>query len=682
VSLRTAALAAFCAATAAAGQTPVPQRPTFKVQVDYVEVDALVTDSAGGSVSDLKKEDFQVLEDGRPQTITAFSFVHIPVEQLQRPLGAAAPIEPDVKDNERPFDGRLYVMIIDDAHIGFQRTPRVKSVAKEFIEKHLGSNDLMAVLHTTGGPRNGQELTSNKRLLLAAVDHTFGDKADSAAITKARGGNFNAPNASAATNDPERAAKDGRMLNTVVQVAAWFNGIHGRRKSILLVSEGIDYDITDPFNNPNASTINDATRNALVDAARANVSVYSIDPRGLTVGNEDAIEFGAASEVGRHGADPGPDQSALTRELQLSQDSLRALSDNTGGFAIVNQNGFANGFDRIVQDNSSYYVLAYYPPTTDTKPGKFHKIEVHVGRPGVTVRARPGYATPNAKPAAKPAAATKATSVEIQDALDSPLPLTGLTLHVFAAPFKGTAASASVLVLTELSGRDLKLAPKSSIELSYRAVDAEGKIRGGDTQLVTLPENVQPGVRARMEQVGLRITDRIDLAPGRYQVHVAARDTSGGSLGSVTYDLDVPDFNKGPLTISGLALTSTAGSLMPTMHPDALMKDAMQASPAALRRFPANDELTVFAEVYDNAASSPHKVDITTTLAADDGRVVFKADDERSSTDIQGKRGGYGYSAKIPLKGIAPGTYVLKVEARSRLGEGASARREVQFTIQ
>ena len=177
----------------------------------------------------------------------------------------------------------------------------------------------------------------------------------------------------------------------------------------------------------------------------------------------------------------------MMNELRLSQDSLRALSDNTGGFAVLNQNGFASSFDRIVQDNSSYYVLAYYPPAADSKPGKFHKIEVNVARPGVTIRARQGYATPNAKPAAAPANAGKATSPEIQNALESPLPLTGLTLHVFAAPFKGTPANASVFVLTEMSGRDLKLAPKSTVELSYRAVDAEGKIRGGDTQLVTLP---------------------------------------------------------------------------------------------------------------------------------------------------------------------------------------------------
>ena len=197
-----------------------------------------------------------------------------------------------------------------------------------------------------------------------------------------------------------------------------------------------------------------------------------------------------------------------------------------------------------------------------------------------------------------------------------------------------------------------------------------------------MPETIRPEIRERMSQLGLRITDRFELPPGRYQMHVAAHDMGGGSLGSIAYDLDVPDFTKGPLTISGLAVTSDAGSLVPTMHPDAQLKEAMQASPVALRTFPAGDELGLFAEVYDNEASSPHKVDITTTITADDSKVVFKATAERESSEIQGKRGGYGYATKVPLTGLAPGRYVLSVEARSRLGGGATARRDVQFAIQ
>src|ERR1044072_572716 len=106
--LHFAALVACVTTTAlSAGQQPPaaaqPQQPTFRVQVDYVEVDVVVTDRSGNLVRDLKKEDFQVLEDGKAQAINAFTFVNIPIERFDRPLFAASPIDPDVRSNERPF---------------------------------------------------------------------------------------------------------------------------------------------------------------------------------------------------------------------------------------------------------------------------------------------------------------------------------------------------------------------------------------------------------------------------------------------------------------------------------------------------------------------------------------------------------------------------------------------------
>src|SRR5919201_5930431 len=187
-SVRIAALAILLAgAVLIAGQAPPPagpQQPTFKAQVDYVEVDVLVTDQQGNFVRDLKKEDFQVLEDGKPQTIATFSIVDIPIERFDRPLFAKQPIEPDVKTNERPFDGRVYVMVIDDLHTNFGRSQRVKTAAKQFIERRLGANDLMAIVHTAGPSDANQEFTSNKRLLLAAVDRTMGKKLRSATLTR------------------------------------------------------------------------------------------------------------------------------------------------------------------------------------------------------------------------------------------------------------------------------------------------------------------------------------------------------------------------------------------------------------------------------------------------------------------------------------------------------------------
>src|SRR5213080_3670850 len=130
--LQLTAIATFIAAAAvalSAGQAPAPQTqqpPTFKLRVDYVEVDVVVTDRQGQLVRDLKKEDFQVLEDGKSQVVTTFTLVDIPVERADRPLFASAPIEPDVKTNEKPFDGRVYVMVIDDLHTRFGRTQRVR----------------------------------------------------------------------------------------------------------------------------------------------------------------------------------------------------------------------------------------------------------------------------------------------------------------------------------------------------------------------------------------------------------------------------------------------------------------------------------------------------------------------------------------------------------------------------
>ena len=405
-----------------AAQAPPPdlQTPSFRVQVDYVEVDALVTDEEGRFVRDLTKDDFQVFEDGKPQSISTFTLVDIPVERPDRPLFTETPIEPDVETNERPFDGRIYVMILDDLHVDALRSQLVKIAARRFIERNLGANDLMAVIFTGGRADAAQEFTSNKRLLLASVDRFIGRKLQSA--TLARNEEYFRQAAGAFQDqripDPVRAgARLQRAGHDARRSGRWpsgLRGVRGRRKTMLFVSEGIDYDITDIIRAPDtpmssASVILDDIREAIQATARSNVSIYGIDPRGLTSIADETIGvtgFAVADDPPQRGIGPG----GLMNELQLSQDNLRALSEETNGFAVVNRNDPGPSFDRIVRDNSSYYVLAYYPPT-DKKDGKFHRIEVRVNRPGLTVRARRGYLAPEgqqqAGAAAKPTAARR-----------------------------------------------------------------------------------------------------------------------------------------------------------------------------------------------------------------------------------------------------------------------------------
>jgi len=418
----------------------------------------------------------------------------------------------------------------------------------------------------------------------------------------------------------------------------------------------------------------DSTREAIAAATRSNVAIYGIDPRGLTDLGDESIEIQSFPDDTSLGLGPG----SLQNELRLSQDSLRTLSEETGGFAVVNRNDFSSAYERIVDDNSSYYVLAYYPP--DARPGRYHKIDVRVSRPDAIVRARRGHVTPK-KAAAVTSKNANPSSPELKEALDSPLPVSGLTMHVFAAPFKGTAPNASVLFGVEMRGRDLQLNQSTKLLVSYVAIDANGKVRGGNTDAVTMG-TLRPETKTRIEQSGLRVLNRVDLPPGKYQLRFAAHDSGGGNVGSVLLDLDVPDFLKSPFAISGLALTSAAGTVMPTVRADEQLKAVMPGPAIAMRTFPQNDEIVLFAEVYDNAGNTPHKVDITATVTADEGKVMFTANEVRDSSDLGGQRGGYGYTAKIPLKELAPGSYVLKVEAKSRLANTAAAFREVQFKVE
>jgi VWFA-related protein len=339
----TSLIVAVAAAAHGAGQAPsAPQTPTFKAQVEYVEVDALVTDAQGRFVRDLAKEDFQVFEDGRQQTVDAFSLVDIPIERAERPLFAPAPIEPDVQSNERPFDGRVYVVILDDLHTDALRSQRVRLATRQFIERNLGANDLMAVVHTGGRTDAAQEFTGNKRLLLAAVDKFMGRKLVSATVARNEEyvRQLGTP-IDSRIRDPyetERAYNAQSTMRVLKEIAEWLSGLHGRRKTIIFMSEGIDYDVTDvirQFDAPgnSASALIDDIRETINAAARSNVSIYAIDPRGLSQLAD--VSIGVAGWADAQGGGDGPaapnasgiGARGLANELVLSQMNLRALAE-------------------------------------------------------------------------------------------------------------------------------------------------------------------------------------------------------------------------------------------------------------------------------------------------------------------------------------------------------------------
>ncbi|OFW02494.1 MAG: hypothetical protein A3I61_15820 [Acidobacteria bacterium RIFCSPLOWO2_02_FULL_68_18] len=688
-------LATVCAAVAAGQQAPPPPEApappavTFRVEVNYVEVDAVVTDAQGRPVTDLTQADFEVLEAGRPQTVTAFTVVNLPIERPVRPLFAGGPIESDVGANTIA-EGRIYVIVLDDLHTNFTNTARVRRFLREFLENDFGVNDLAAVVYTSGRTTAGQEFTNRRRLLLDAVDRFSGRRLRSEALEIADELNRRIDTIDPSSDrdlrlmDPleaERAYQARSMLTSLRDLAAFMEGIRGRRKSILLVSEGISYNIYDLFNNSSAGIILQNANDAVAAATRANVAIYAIDPRGLSAFEEAIESAGVPSGV-------TPSQFSLTGQLQdslrLSQQSLQVLAEQTGGFAAINRNDFGGAFERVVRENSTYYVLGYYP-TNDRRDGRFRRIDVRVKRPGLQVRARRGYVAPRGRaPNTKPPASAAPLDTATGTALNSPIPVTGIPLSLTAAAYKGTAPNASVALALEMRAGAFTFTEKGGtwldrVQVAFSAVDAGGAIRPGNKHVLAMEMSAATATLAR--ERGFRVVSEIALPPGRYQLRASAAEEGAVRSGSVFYDLEVPDFYKAPFTMSGIALASASTSATPTVRPNDPLRDLLPGPLAAGREFPRNDQIALFAEFYENLPNAtPHTIELATTVRAEDGRVVFENREQRSSADRQGKPGGYGYTVRMPLTEFAPGTYVVRMEGRSSAAN-ATAGREVLIRV-
>ena len=659
------------------GQPPV----TFRLDIDYVEVDAVVTDADGDFVRDLSIEDFRVLEDGEPQRVEIFSLVDLPIPA---PPAAGVPdttIEPDVHSNAQPFGGRLYVLVLDDYHTVPLRTSRVIAAARLFIEQHLGPDDYAAVIHTSGRTEASQGFTRNKRLLLDAVSKFIGRKTQTGSMTRipVSDGRFEefARNAVDPT-DFERGFEARASLDAIAEATRLLTGIRGRRKAVVMLSEGIDYNVFDLFNTRHSGVIRDAMRRVVAAATQSNTSIYTVDPRGLT---------GLRTDVELYEI---PDDTQLSLggpldRLFLSQHSLRVLAEDTGGFATFDTNAFAKAFDRIVAANSAYYLLGYYPTNTE-RDGRFRDIQVTIDRAGLEVRARKGYVAGRGDPGStEPSVAVPGTSVELQEALRNPLPLSGLPMQVSAIPFLGPSSTTSVAIVVEVDGAGLSFERRDDrfedeLELSLFVFDRDGRVHDGDRQ--TAEMSLQPETHATVAANGIRLISRVELTPGRYQLRLGVRDSNSGGLGTVTFDLEVPDFAAEGTTISGMAITSSDAVQTPTATTDEELARALPGPVTTSRVFSSSATLALFVEIYDTQPTPTHRVDITTTLSAPDGVVEFRTTEDRSTEELGGARGGFGHRALIPLGDLAPGTYVLRTEARSRLSSETAAVREVRIRIE
>ncbi|MEZ5416487.1 MAG: VWA domain-containing protein [Vicinamibacterales bacterium] len=412
-----AAVVALAAAGLAAQAPQDPAQPVFRSLITGVSTDVIPRDKSGRFVADLSKDEFVVLEDGVPQAITSFSLVHGGrTFSLLAPSAEPAPapegiVLPARRRTVEDTAGRVVVIFIDDVHFEPEYTPHVKRLIEELSANLLHDGDLVAML--SSGPSSiATGLTYDRKLVAAAASKIRGSGLTAAEIFR----NLDTPQGPADVRNRAQMA-----FFTAYELLADLDKIANKRKALIYISTGYDFDpfaagrassdrimggrFSDPMrflyqdaDNPytSAGKVNADIdlyaymRELVLSANRANVSIYTVDPRGLA-GVVDAGQY--------------IDQSEWRTFLQKTQSTLRFVAEQTGGFAVVNVNDFASEFKRIDAETSDYYIIGYSSSNPDPLK-RVRALDIQVTRPDVTVSARRGYSLKAPGPVTRPAPST------------------------------------------------------------------------------------------------------------------------------------------------------------------------------------------------------------------------------------------------------------------------------------
>jgi hypothetical protein len=378
-------------------------------------------------------------------------------------------------------------------------------------------------------------------------------------------------------------------------------------------------------------------------AGRANVNIYSLDPGGLRA---------AAST--------------------LNHDFLKTVSANTGGFAITDTNNVEQALSQVFRENGSYYLLGYQAPDPKTE-GRFRRIEVRVNRPGVTVRARNGYFEPR-----RARRSAGASPSPLAAAMSGIAPKVEMPMQVSAAPFALAGrreAAVAVVVGIRVPAPTRAERAVDNVDVQLNAYDPGGTRRGSAGLKGRVVLRPGPAGEAAYE-----VISRVDLKPGRYQLRVAAASTLTGKSGSVFYDIDVPDFSKDGLLMSGMILS--VDPRVATAPKDGL-PDLLPIVPTTDREFGAGDSVTAFLRVYQGGNKPLKPVRLVLRIIDSLGATAFN--DELS---FAADRFSAGRSADcridVPLSLLQQGPHLLSVGAMP-IDAGAagkpSLRREIPFTV-
>ena len=549
--------------------------PAFPAQAHGITADVVVLDQDGRPVRGLTRADFTLLEDGKPRVVAAF--------EARDLATTAAPPEPSVADERVASNegersrGRTIALLLDDLGTGAVGMEEAKRAVVRWLRDAAdprdeitlatssgtvwwsdrigrGRADLLAVLSRVKGAKLASPISDWEAYRIAVFEDGTGAAAASAGPAPAVAGlpgGAAAPIPNMLGSILDRVARrvgsrgESRMLalaqysdlnrrtrallGATERLSRGLAGARGR-KSIVVLSEGFLYD-------PDQRALFDR---AIEASQRANTAIYIVDlvrlvgPRSLTAAQAGAPD---ARELG-----------IISMEGFVETSGTEQLAEYTGGSSIRNTNDLFGGLVRVADESSTYYLLGYQP---DTAPdGKWHKLEVRVRRPGVKVRARPGYQATPPPTSESPSSASKGKSAKDGDKKGAKRPMDPAVLTSGAAdalplriaPYVLDADKtglARILVVLEL-------------DTSRLTLHGDGKRRTGAIDLTLvgmsrdlgkmfpLDERIRIDLDARAAGGWMSLTRVLRLPPGVAQVRALVRDTASGLGGTVSQRLDVP----------------------------------------------------------------------------------------------------------------------------------------------
>jgi VWFA-related protein len=668
----------------AAGDQPQP--PTFKTGINFVRVDVIITDKNGNTLGDLQPADFEVTEDGKPQKIETFKLVKLDG-------GTAAALKEPPKEIRSDYDEeseaakedvRLFAIFLDDYHVRRGASMAVREPIAKFIDTQLGPTDMVGIMYPLESLASIR-MTRNHDAIVKAIQQFTGRKFEYTPKNQfeEQYANYPAETVEQVRNQVSMTAIRGLITH--------LGSLKEGRKALILVSEGfsgmLPPQLRNPiatmpgYGNPNAGNpmagvgdpnedraawlsgldLDSDLRQIYDTANKNNVAIYAVDPRGLAV-NEFDIEQNVSSQLDR-------------QYLNSTMDSLRVLSDQTDGRAIVNRNDLATAMKQIVRDTSAYYLIGYNSSQTPTD-GKFHEIKVRVKRPGAQVRARKGYWALTPEETARATAKPKPGPPKaVSDALASvSRPSRTQVIRTWIGTSRGENGKTKVTFVWEPANRTAGDAQRDQpARVSLMAVGADGapyfrgKIPEGVVASAAAPTSGTSGgngVAAGAPRAGSRAV--FEVPPGKMELRVSVEGTSSQVLDTEMREVTVPD-----LTAPATTLGTPAVYRARTVRELQQLKADPDAPPAATREFSRSDKLFVRVPAYAPGGTTPQ-------LTA---HVLNRAGDPINELPVTPPASPGGEpQIDLALSAFPPGEYILEIKPA---GDGApsDSRELVGFRI-